>query len=158
MTLGSSIMARAWSWVAIALLSLWLRTGFPVHAVPDSGIDDLLFMRLAAYLGHGAWLGPYDDVTLVKGMFYPLFILVAFAAAVPLKIAEHLVYLGASAYTARLTIRMTASRRFGLLLFALLAFNPMLWTVELARVIREGLYISLSLALVALLIDAALPM
>ena len=42
-------------------------------------------------------------------------------------------------------------------MFAVLAFNPVLWNVSLARVTREGLYVSLSLAVVALVVTIAFP-
>lgn len=100
------------------------------------------------WLGSVAW--SYDNLTLAKGMFYPLFILGSFGAGLPLKIAEHLVYLFAAAAFSWLTAHLARSRALGFVLFAVLAFNPVLWNVSLARVIREGVYIGLSLALVAL--------
>ena len=133
---------------AVALFSLWIRTGFPIHGIAGAGGDDGLFVKLARSLGAGQWLGPFDNLTLVKGMFYPLFILGAFLAGLPLKIAEHLVYLAAALLLAGF-IRGAARRpRLALALFVALAINPVLWTNELSRVIREGLYIGLSLALV----------
>lgn len=133
---------------AVAVLSLWLRAAFPLHviAAPE---DDLLFIRLADYLRHGDWLGPYDSLTLVKGMFYPLFIAAAATLGVPLKLAEQGVYLAAAAGLAVMAARLAKSRAAGLVLFNVLAFNPALWTWSLARVIREGLYIGLSPALLA---------
>ena len=118
--------------------------------------DDALFIRGARFLGNGSWLGPYDSLTLVKGMFYPLFILLSFAASVPLLIAEHCVYLAACCGTAMLLGR-SAGPVLATLLFGLLAFNPVLWNSELNRVIREGLYISLTLGCVGLTIATALP-
>ena len=46
--------------------------------------DDFLFVRQAYYLGAGAWLGPFDNLTLAKGMGYPAFILAAFVSGLPL--------------------------------------------------------------------------
>ena len=83
-------------------------------------------------------------------MGYPAFILAAFVAGIPLKIAEQLTYLAAAGVAAWLLWRLTRRRWLAFALFAMLAFNPILWRPELARVIREGLYISLSLAVVML--------
>ena len=141
---------------AIALASLWMRTGFPTVAFGGAGFDDALFIRAARFLGAGAWLGPYDFLTLAKGMFYPLFILVCFAASIPLMIGEQLAYLAACGAVAAIVARATG-HRLGLLLFAALAFNPVLWTVEMSRVIREGLYISQTLACVGLAVAVAFP-
>ena len=160
----------AWGWqrsdsvrlhlVLCALLgaaSLWLRTGFPVIALGNAVDDDRLFVRAAHYLAAGEWLGPYDNLTLVKGMFYPLFLCAASLAAIPLKIAEQCVYLAVSALIAWIVARASQRRWLGSVMFAALAFNPSLWNPALARVIREGLYISLSPAVVALGIVVAFP-
>ncbi len=142
--------------LAIALLSLWLRTGFPILAIPGASADDGLFVRLAGSLGAGQWLGSFDNTTLVKGMFYPLFILLAFIAGVPLPIAEQLVYLAACYGMARfLRGCLTQDGWFPLLVFCGLALNPEAWSRDLARVIREGLYIGLSLAVVWLTLQAS---
>lgn len=134
----------ALSWLLIAAISLWLRSFFPVHAIGTAIMDDALFIRGARSILAGDWLGPFDNLTLVKGAFYPLFIAAAFIAGIPLKIAEQIVYLAASALVAT----RAPSRTTRLALFAALAFIPVLWAAELARVIREGLYISLSLAII----------
>ncbi len=144
--------------LAIALLSLWLRTGFPILAIPGASADDGLFVRLARSLGAGQWLGTFDDTTLVKGMFYPLFILLAFIAGVPLPIAEQVVYLAACYGLARfLRGCLTQDGWFALLVFGALALNPEAWSRDLARVIREGLYLGLSLAVVWLTLEATFP-
>ena len=48
------------------------------HGVPlTSGgalVDDYLYVRIAGYLAHGQWLGPFDQYTLLKGPAYPAFI------------------------------------------------------------------------------------
>lgn len=143
--------------ILIAAFSIWIRTGFPVFAIPPSPADDQLFIRTARYLEAGQWLGPYDNLTLAKGTFYPLFIVLAFWTSVPLKIAEQVVYLVASAMTAGVVRKQVGSGLLGVILFALLAFNPVFWNLQLARVIREGLYISLSLAVITLVVMIAFP-
>src|SRR5882757_2890231 len=139
---GNALFSAGYAGVAIA--SLLLRSAVPVFAIGRSPHDDLLFVRLAYYLGGGLWLGPYDQFTLAKGIGYPSFILAAFAAGIPLKIAEQVLYLTASGLAAWLAWRLTRNRWLPFLLFGCLAFNPVLWTPSLARVIREGSYIGLS--------------
>jgi hypothetical protein len=142
---------------AISAFSLWLRAGFPAFSLGDSTYDDMLFIKLAGYLGSGQWLGPYNELTLAKGMFYPLFILIAFASAIPLKIAEQIFYLAVCALVARFAGRHAKSEPLALVLFAWLAFNPVLWTSPLARVMREGIYLSLCLAVVTLVLWIVFP-
>ena len=138
------------SCLCLAAFSLWLRAAVPVFAIGSAAHDDRLFVRLAYHLGAGLWLGPYDQLTLAKGMAYPAFILAAFAAGIPLKLAEQGLYLAAAGVAAWLVARLTGSRVLPILLFGCLAFNPALWTTNLARVIREGTYVGLSLAVVML--------
>jgi hypothetical protein len=136
-------------YVAVVAASLWLRSAVPVWAIVGPH-DDFLFVRLAYHLGAGLWLGPFDNVTLAKGMGYPAFILAAFLAGVPLKIAEHGIYLAAAGLAAWLLLRLTDRRWLAFAAFALLALNPVMLRPELARVIRENLYIGLSLAVLGL--------
>ncbi len=133
--------------VIIATWSLWVRASFPMLAISDAGFDDALFVRLARSLRSGHWLGDYDSLILAKGMFYPLFIAFAHTLHIPLKIAEHLTYLVAAAGCALLLRQWSRSNAICVVLFALLAFNPAIWGISFARVIRECLYISLSLTL-----------
>src|SRR5215831_11380444 len=84
----------------VAILSVWLRMGVPVYAIGWARHDDALFVQLAYYLGAGRWLGPYDQLTLAKGMAYPAFIVAAFGIGIPLKIAEHILYLASCAFAA----------------------------------------------------------
>lgn len=135
--------------VAIAALSLWLRSGFPIYAIGGASIDDALFVRLAASLRRAHWLGAYNEVTLAKGMFFPLFIAAAATLHIPLMIAEQLVYLAVAGGFGFMSYRLSRSRWLGVVLFAVLALNPVVWTLGFARVVREGLYISLSLGVAA---------
>ena len=134
---------------AIFLLSLWLRQAFPIFAIGPAGYDDLLFVRLAASLGAGQWLGPYDNLTMAKGAAYSFFLLANHVTGLPLKITEQIVYLLASLYFSTTIGTLFRSRAATLFCFAILAFNPVFWNPDAGgRVVREGLYLSLSLLLI----------
>jgi len=145
---GSKALAACYAGIAAA--SLWLRWATPLNVIGYAMHDDLLFVRLAHRLVAGQWLGAFDNLILMKGIGYPLFIAAAYATGLPLKVAEQAVYLAAVGALARVVFRLTRSRTLALVLFAGLAFNPVLWTTELSRVIREGLYIGLGVAIFAL--------
>lgn len=138
-----------WIGLVIAGFSLWLRNGFPVHAIASANTDDFLFIRLAAALRRAHWLGAYDHLILAKGPVYSGFIAVVSVFHVPLKIAEHAVYLVAAGALSFAAFRLARSHLLGMLLFTALAFNPVLWTDSLARVLRDGLYIGLTLGVFA---------
>jgi len=136
--------------VSIGLASLFLKATLPVHAFAESFVDDAMFVRLARFLVEGSWLGPFDDRTLAKGAFYPMFMATAFAIGVPLKIAEQFFYLTASGLMSWSVARLSQSQRLGAGVFFALAFNPVLWEPQLSRVVPMALYTGLSLAVLAL--------
>lgn len=130
----------------LCALSLWLRANFPAVGV-WAPIDDQLFIRAAWHLGSGAWLGPYDQLTHVKGLFYSLFILLNHVSGLPLKLSEHVLYLCASGFAAWSVSRLAGRAWVFWVVFVVLAFSPVAWTLEAARVVRESIYQSLSLLL-----------
>lgn len=134
----------------IFLFSLWLRMPYPIMAIA-AGHDDLLFVRQAVTIGSGDWLGDYNNLTHAKGMAYSLFLLINHLAGLPLKFSEHLIYLLAALYFSATIGRIYKSRVALLATFAALAFLPPLWLAGVGgRVVRENLYVSLSLLLLAL--------
>ena len=80
-------------WMAVLILArLWLvESQFDVLATYTPA-DDYLFIRLAKNILSGAWLGPYDHYTLVKGPVYPLFIAFSHLTGIPLLLAQQLLF------------------------------------------------------------------
>ncbi|HRY14453.1 MAG TPA: hypothetical protein P5330_01095 [Candidatus Competibacteraceae bacterium] len=144
---------RNWrlSWslmVALVLAKLWLVSDQMLLALADNSHDDLLFVQLANELAQLQWLGPYNNLTLAKGPFYPLWIAFAFLAGVPLLLSEHLLYIAACLITERALQPLIASRLLRTVIFVLLLFNPATFTWQLTRVLRDGLYPGLTLLVV----------
>ncbi len=132
--------------VLIFSISLWLRAAFPIFAIGNAGHDDLLFIKLAAWIGQGHWLGDYNNLTHAKGVAYPLFLVANHVTGLPLKISEHLLYLSAALFMSLVLGRVYTTRWATLVTFILLAFIPTAWNPGVGgRVVREGLYVSLSL-------------
>ncbi len=139
--------------VLIFLLSLFIRAAFPIFAVGGAGYDDMLFVKLAAEIGGGHWLGDYNNLTHAKGVAYPVFLLLNHFSGLPLKLTEHILYLFAAMYFSTVVARVGANKWIALSTFILLAFIPTAWTHGVGgRVVREGLYVSLTLFLLALAI------
>lgn len=132
----------------LVLVKLWLVSGQPLFALADNSHDDLLFVRLANYLAQLQWLGPYDNLILAKGPFYPLWIALAFLAGVPLLLSQHLLYIAACLVTERALQPLIGSRWWRMAIFVLLLFNPVTVTWQLTRVLRDDLYVGLTLLIV----------
>jgi hypothetical protein len=140
---------------AVAAASFALRVAFPIFALGDASFDDQLFVRQAEHLLGGRWLGPYDQLTLAKGAGFPMFMAAASLLGIPLKIAEHGAYLAASAAFAFVVGRVLSSRAAVLVVFGVLAFNPVFWMAAVGgRVMRENLYVSMGLGMIALAVLA----
>lgn len=62
--------------VGFGLLKQFLVHNLPIMAVPKGIHDDWIMVHLADTLRSGQWLGEYNDLTLTKGMFFPLYLAV----------------------------------------------------------------------------------
>ena len=56
------------------LFKQFLIYNLPIMAVPKGIHDDWIMVHLAETLRNGQWLGEYNDLTLTKGMFFPLYL------------------------------------------------------------------------------------
>jgi hypothetical protein len=136
--------------VTLLVASLWMRRAFPVLGMGFGEFDDMLFVRLGSSLSHGHWLGPYNNLTLAKGMGFPALIAINYPFRLPLKFTEQVLYLLASLWFALTFARLMKLRWIAVVLFAVLAFDPVMWAPEAGgRVVRENLYVSLTLGLLA---------
>lgn len=143
----------------VSALALALSISLAPRALGFALADDALFVRLAQNIANGEWLGAYDELTLVKGAFYPIFLAIAHTLSLPLLVAQQLAAIVAAGVMTATLYRMGLGRVFSLILFTLLALSPLAWHPDLVRVTREPLYTSLSLltfAFAALSFDANL--
>jgi glycosyltransferase involved in cell wall biosynthesis len=140
------------AFIGLALLRVLLAAGQPMQAIGGADHDDDLFAHLASHLLSHQWLGPYDNVTLIKGPGYPIFMAANFWAGLPLYLSQTLFYLaacGAMVWAVRPFLRNGWAL---LLLFALMAFCPSSYEGQTYRVLREGIYPALTLFTLAALI------
>ena len=112
----------------------------PIMAVPKGIHDDWIMVHLADTLRNGQWLGEYNDLTLTKGMFFPLYLAVINFL--------HLSYLNVTAllYTVSCMIFVYALRplvkkyRYSMLLYLALLWNPVSYSVQaFQRVYRNSI-------------------
>lgn len=139
--------ATAFGAVATALtaLSLWLPAGLPLVALSDFIYDDALYVRLAAHVASGEWLGPYDASTLAKGPLFPVFIAVASRLGIPLLLAGRLLFAAAALLLVAALAPVVRATWARLLLLAVLLLNP----VVVTRAAREVVYPSVTLLALA---------
>lgn len=139
--------------VLLALLSLYIRMAFPLVAIGGTRHDEELFLRLAAALGQGQWLGAYDNLTHAKGIGFPVFLMLNRLTGLPLKFTEHVLYLATALLLASTLGRLFRSRWYAVLAFALVAFSPVPWYPDVGgRVVRENFYVGVTLLMFGLAI------
>lgn len=137
------------SMVIIIIFRLWLITGIPKMLIYGPN-DDLYFAKAAHYIIHGQWMGPYTQMTLIKGPFYSFFLIFSFFTGLPLLLNETIFYVIACIVLFIAFSPLIKSNWWRIILFTLLLFCPAnLATEWTLRVYREFVYFSLTLYVVA---------
>jgi hypothetical protein len=143
--------------VILVLVRLWLGAGQTVAALGTAAHDDAHFILLASSLLSGEWLGPYNEFTLIKGPFYPMWISAAFISGIPLLFAEHALYVVSCGTFVRALSPALQSAGVRVMLLAVLLFNPASFAAGvMSRVIRESIYSSLTLLVLGTALGLAL--
>ena len=137
---------------SLILIRFWLVSSQALNGAGEAPHDAGLFFRLAVELINGNWLGNYDSLTLAKGPVYSMWMALVYWLNLPLLFAQQLLYTVACALFA-LALRPLINNRFWLgILFLVLLFNPMSYSGGIgpaARIIRGGIYTSLTLLVLA---------
>ena len=150
MQASKSDKLSCWLYWGVVVLLLAFRLGLTLHqglvAIDNAPHDDTLFLRLAAHICQFEWLGPYNQLTLIKRPVYPLFIAAVHAVGLPLLFAQHLAYALACLLLVQALAPLVAGRVQRLSLFTLILFMPMLFAAyPCARVLRAMLSTALTL-------------
>ena len=126
--------------VLFGVLKEFLVYNLPIMAVPKGIHDDWIMVHMADALRSGQWLGEYNDLTLTKGMFFPLYLAVLNFL--------HLSYLSVSAllYTVSCMVFVYALRPLlkkywaCFTLYLVLLWNPVSYSVQaFQRVYRNSI-------------------
>lgn len=108
--------------------------------------DDSLFVTLADNIIQRKWLGEYNQLTLIKGPFYPFFIAAAYFIDIPLLTAQQLLYAFACFVFIWALFPVIRYRWLLVVIFLFLLFNPFSYNYPaVGRVFRLGIYQSLGL-------------
>lgn len=130
-------------------LRFYLLQDQKLSAWGDAWYDSRLFIDLAQSIANGRWLGPYDERTLIKGPFYPLWIAGVHHLHLPLLKSQHALYVLSAAWAS-----WALARRLGavgaLLLFVALIYHPTSYAAHTAMVLREYVAQSLAVLIVSL--------
>lgn len=153
--------SNALNWFGLALLfvtvlKLWLVSSQTLCALGPQVYDDGLFLNGAAHLLGGRWLGPYNELVLFKGPFYPMFIAASFIAGMPLLFAQQVLYVFACLVVLAAVRPLLKHKALCFCLYLFLLFNPISYASELTRLLRDGIYPALALLVTACALGLAL--
>ena len=112
--------------------------------------NDGLYAHLSYEIINGHWLGNYNELTLLKNPFYPIWIAFVHFLHTPLLLANHLLYIFACVLFI-IAIRPLVPNRFGLIvIYTFLLFNPYSYTQFFTlRFLRENIYPALTMIVIS---------
>ncbi len=144
-------ITTAWrvTYASIVIFYAWIMSNLPINAIPFAGYDDALFVRQALYLLMGEWLGPYDKLTLAKGEFYSMWIAANWIVGLPILVSQGIFYALACLLLVcglRPWLRWEAAV---FAVFLILLFNPAVYGTENLRIMREAIYVPLTVSIFA---------
>lgn len=125
-------------WLAIPTVSLFLRAAIPPYVDYTLPHDDAWMIDKGTALIQGAWLGGWNYLTLAKPPGYPIFLAASHYLHIEPALATQAVYLIASFMIAYFFAKHRA-QWLGILMFAALAFNPVMFGTEASRIYRDSL-------------------
>lgn len=131
--------------ISLIAFKLWLVWDLRIRVEGGQAFDDALYVKLAGFLRHGEWLGPYHNLTLAKMPGYPLWLAFNQFLGLPLLFTQHLVYVVAGLVFLIPLRKIISSPSLLMALYVLYLFNPAIET----RVMREGIYPALSILVFA---------
>jgi hypothetical protein len=114
--------------------------GMPIFAHAGAGHDDRLMIGFADSILNGDWLGQYSEMTLIKGAMFPLLLVFNRLLGIPYVLGMTALYSAACLFFVYVLKDLLASKKFLLLLFAFLLFNPVSFADEtFFRVYRNSI-------------------
>ena len=131
--------------LCITLFRLWLSEAYTLRAFAAPH-DDLHFITLASHLLNGDWLGTYNHYTLIKGIFYPVWIAFCNLTGIPLLTAQQLLYTFACLMFILAINPYVRNKWWLVVIYSFLLFNPFSMIVD--RVFRLGIYPALTILVI----------
>ena len=130
------------------IAKIWLIKVQPVRYLPTNKYDDGLMVNMANNLLQGKWLGEYNCLTLVKGIFTPLFTAITKIIGIPFLIGQDLFYDISCIFVIYVIGKILKNKKLLGIIYICLIFNPIIYSAELCRVYRDGIYSGLTMFLI----------
>ena len=113
--------------------------------------DSELFVNLGMSIAFGNWLGDYNELTLIKGVGYPVYLAFGNLSGLPINIVQAFTYFIASWYFAHTISSLRKSRFLFWSILVGLLLAPPVYDTSGSSILREFFYTSTVLLLFAAL-------
>lgn len=124
----------------LIVLRFILSSRLPAFINADSPHDDSWMVSRAIYFLRGQWMGPYDQYTLIKGVFSPLLLAFSVGSGLTFSALNTALYCFACLVFVLALCPLLKRRWTQLLCFVLLLFNPITFALHTGqRVYRSGI-------------------
>ena len=135
--------------IIFIIIQIYLISVQPINAIVKNTYDDALMIEQAKSILKGKWLGKYNCLTLVKGPITPIFMAIANILHIPFLIAQDIFYILACALLVYVLGKLIKNNTVKFIIFVLLIFNPIIFSTELCRTYRDGIYTALIIYMLA---------
>ena len=106
----------------ITCFRIFFLSEFPLGVRLNQPFDQLLMLNTSKSLLESKWLGIYSHTTLVKGIFYPIFLVLAHFSGIPYYMFLTLFYIG-SIIILIISLKPYLRRSYLIILYLILLFN-----------------------------------
>lgn len=129
--------------IAIILLKQVIVSNLPIYVLAYAKQDDALMVEMAKNILEGKWLGEYNELTLTKGVMFPLFLCIANILGINYISFQTLFHSIACLIFIYGIKDLIKSKKWLIAIFTILVFNPLSFATDtLSRVYRNGITIS----------------
>ena len=131
--------------IIVIVIRFLMTFKLPVFYLENLRYDDRLMINLSSYIMRGKYLGNYCDLTLIKGIVFPLILAIVRTIKIPFSSALTLLYISACSFFMLSAKKVIKNRIILTTLFLFLLFNPISYSSDaFQRVYRNSvLYIEL---------------
>ena len=124
----------------LVLLRLALSNRLPAYILADMPHDDAWVVNRAMYILNQQWLGPYDQYTLIKGVFSPLLMAFSAYSGIAFGVLNTALYCAACLVFVVSIRSIIKNNWVQILCLGVLLFNPITYALETGqRVYRNGI-------------------
>lgn len=139
--------------IFILAMRLFLLSNVRIYAISDANYDDRLMVNMAQSLTQWRWLGSYSNLTLSKGIVFPVYLAFLHEFSISFMLANS-IFCFVTAIVLVYILRNIIHNRIALaVIYTVLMFNPVTYAAKtFQRVYRDSIYQYLVILLFACII------